>query len=117
MTARHEHTAGRFLIAMLFVAGALQKATDPGAAQSLLAGFGLTPILVWPALGFNLCAAILLIGKIAVRPTSLALAAYCALTSIFHFIPADPWQMSIFVKNWAIAGGLLILASHRENLR
>jgi len=24
---------------------------------------------------------------------------------------ADPWQVTIMVKNWAIAGGLLILAA------
>ena len=41
----------------------------------------------------------------------LALAAYCALTSVFHLVPDDPWQMSIFVKNWAIAGGCLCLAA------
>ena len=41
---------------------------------------------------------------------ALSLAAYCAVTSVFHFIPGDPWQMSIFVKNWAIAGGCLALA-------
>ena len=40
-----------------------------------------------------------------------ALAAYCAVTSLFHFIPDDSWQMTIFVKNWAIAGGLLVLAA------
>lgn len=43
-------------------------------------------------------------------PVALALAAYCAITSLFHFIPADPWQMTIFVKNWAIAGGCLAMA-------
>ncbi|HSF65174.1 MAG TPA: DoxX family protein, partial [Paracoccaceae bacterium] len=47
-----------------------------------------------------------------VRPVALALAGYCAVTSLFHWIPGDPWQMSIFVKNWAIAGGCLILAAH-----
>lgn len=29
----------------------------------------------------------------------------------FHFVPSDPWQMSIMIKNWAIAVGCLILAA------
>ena len=77
--------AGRLLLAMLFVAGAIQKAVAPEGASALLAGFTLPVWLVWPAALF---------------------------TSVFHFIPDDPWQMSIFVKNWAIAGGLLVLSAH-----
>ena len=104
--------AGRLLIAALFVAGAVQKAADPSAAAGLLTGLGLPGVLVWPALVFNAAAALALILGIAVRPVALALAAYCGVTSIFHLIPSDPWQMSIFVKNWAIAGGCLVLAAH-----
>lgn len=106
-----EHRLGRWLIALLFIAGTAQKWTDPGAAESLLAGKGLPEILVWPALLFNALAAVSLIAGLWLRPVALALAFYCLFTSWFHFIPEDGWQMSIFVKNWAIAGGLFILAS------
>ncbi|MFZ5961451.1 DoxX family protein [Thalassococcus sp. BH17M4-6] len=113
MTTRIDDTAlliARALIAALFVAGAVQKAVDPGAAQGLLAGLGLPQVLVWPALVFNALAALALLIGVAVRPVAFALAGYCAATSFFHLIPSDPWQMSIFVKNWAIAGGCLALA-------
>ena len=50
-----------------------------------------------------------LVANWRVPDWALALAAYCAATSAFHFIPGDGWQMSIFVKNWAIAGGCLAL--------
>jgi len=60
------------------------------AVDSLLAAYRWP---VWPALVFDL-------------------GAYCAVTSLFHYIPGDPWQMSIFVKNRAIAGGCLVLAAH-----
>jgi putative oxidoreductase len=39
------------------------------------------------------------------------------MTSWFHLLPDDPWQMSIFVKNRAIAGGLLVLASQPAQSR
>ena len=102
---------GRCLIALLFVGGAVQKAVDPEPAMSLLAGFGLPTELIWPALGFNAVAGVMLVAGWFVRPLALMLGAYCAVTSVFHLIPEEPWQMSIFVKNWAIAGGCLVLAA------
>lgn len=41
MTARAEWIAGQFLLAILFIAGAVLKAVDPVPAQALLAGYGL----------------------------------------------------------------------------
>ena len=105
---------GRILIAALFVAGAVQKALDPEAAEGLLAGFGAPGWLVWPALALNAVLAVGLIWTPTVRVAALVAAGYCAATSVFHFVPGDGWQMSIFVKNWAIAGGLLILAAARK---
>lgn len=103
---------GRVLIALLFVAGAVQKMVDPAPAMALLADRGLPLLLVWPALAFNALVAVALIVGVAVRSVAFAAAVYCGVTSLFHFIPEDPWQMSIFVKNWAIAGGCLVLAAH-----
>ena len=103
---------GRFLIAALFLAGAAQKFTDPAAVEGLLAGQGWPIWLVWPAFAFDLAAGLALVLGTSVRPVAFALACYCGLTSLFHYIPTDPWQMTIFVKNWAMAGGCLVLAAH-----
>lgn len=112
------HLAGRLLIAALFVAGAVQKLLDPAPVQILLATAGLPEALVWPAAAFNAAGALALICGWHLRAWGLALAAYCMVTSYFHLIPADPWQMSIFIKNWAIAGGLLVLAApNRQGTR
>lgn len=103
---------GRCLIAALFLGGAMQKAFEPSPAIALLAAQGWPDWLIWPALIFNLVAGLALLAGVWVTPFASLLAGYCALTSLFHFIPDDPWQMSIFVKNWAIAGGCLVLAAH-----
>jgi putative oxidoreductase len=103
---------GRLLLAMLFVLGALQKLDDPAPAMDLLTARGLPAILIWPALLFNGIAGIALFAGYRTRAFALLAAAYCAATSYFHFLPDDPWQMSIFVKNWTIAGGFLVLAAH-----
>ena len=101
---------GRSLLAVLFIGGAAQKSLDPDQVVGLLTGLHLPGLLVWPALAYNAAAGLALLFGVAVRPVALSLAAYCAVTSVFHFLPDDPWQMTIFVKNWAIAGGCLALA-------
>ena len=103
-------------MAVLFVAGAVQKWTDPHMVVGLLAGFGLPGWLLWPAAAFNAGGALALVTGWRRYETGLLLAAYCGFTSIFHFIPGDGWQMSIFIKNWAIAGGLLVYAGSRRDL-
>jgi putative oxidoreductase len=62
----------------------------------------------------NAALAIALLVGWPLRAAALTAALYCAVTSVFHWVPTDPWQMSIFVKNWAIAGGCLALAAARE---
>lgn len=104
--------AGRILIALLFVGGAMQKVADPGPVSGMIASIGLPGGLVWGVALFNLVAGIALVAGPGVRCWALVLAAYCVATSWFHWqLRADPWQVTIVVKNWAIAGGLLILAA------
>jgi putative oxidoreductase len=94
----------------------VQKTLAPAAAEGLLTGIGLPAWLIWPALALNAALVVGLLWPPSVRPAALVAASYCALTSVFHFLPQDGWQMSIFVKNWAIAGGLLALAAaHRPS--
>ncbi|UOA26603.1 DoxX protein [Pseudosulfitobacter sp. DSM 107133] len=106
--------AGRALLGAFFAAGAAQKTVDPVPAMDLLRGLGLPAVLVWPAMVFNALGAFALWFGTRLGMMAVALAVYCMVTSVFHFRPDDPWQISIFVKNWAIAGGLLALASHPE---
>ena len=104
----------RLLIGALLLGGAVQKAISPGDAGGLLVGLGLPYALVWPALVYDALAGLALWLGIAVRPVAVTAAAYCALTSFFHLnlflTTGNSWQMTIFVKNWAIAGGCLALA-------
>jgi len=108
---------GRLLIAALFLGGAVQKALSPGGTTGLLADWQLPLWLIWPAFGFNALAGLALVFGVQVRAVAVLLALYCGVTSVFHFLPDDPWQMTIFVKNWAIAGGLLVLAGHAARHR
>lgn len=103
---------GRILIAALFLGGFAQKLGDAAPAQALLEARDLPVWLVWPATLYNLVAGVALVLGVLTRPVAASLALYCMLTSVFHLQPDDPWQMTIFVKNWAVAGGCLVLAAH-----
>jgi putative oxidoreductase len=104
--------AGRVLIAVLFLGGAVQKLSDPGPVQGMIADLGLPVSLVWPLALLNLVAAVCLVTGPGIRWWALGLALYCLATSWFHWqLRADPWQVSIMVKNWAVAGGLCVLAA------
>ncbi|MEO7380722.1 MAG: DoxX family protein [Paracoccaceae bacterium] len=103
---------GRILIAVLFVGGAAQKVGDPAPVMQMIASTGLPVWLIWPLAAFDLIAGICLIFGPGVRRWALVLAVYCILTSWFHWqLRADPWQITIMVKNWSTAGGLCILAA------
>ena len=104
--------AGRVLLALLFLGGAAQKWADPAPVMQMIGGVGLPEAMVWPVAVFNLVAGLALILGPKVRVWALILALYCIATSWFHWqLRADPWQVTIVVKNWAVAGGLLVLAA------
>lgn len=103
---------GRLLLAALMLAGTAQKIASPADAQALLALAALPGWLIWPAALFTTIAGIGIALGIATRPLAILAAGYCIVTSYFHYLLGDPWQMTIVVKNWVIAGGYLMLAAH-----
>ena len=103
---------GRLLLASLMIAGTVQKLASPTEAQALLALAALPGWLIWPAALFPTIAGIGIAFGIATRPLAILAAGYCVVTSLFHILMDDPWQITIAFKNWVIAGGYLILAAH-----
>lgn len=103
---------GRLLLAALMVAGTVQKVVDPSGAGALLTLAGLPLWLLWPAGVFTTIAGAGIALGWQTRPLAIAAAGYCVVTSAFHILMDDPWQMTIAFKNWTIAGGYLMLAAH-----
>ncbi|ABD55414.1 DoxX family protein [Jannaschia sp. CCS1] len=103
---------GRLLLASLMLAGTLQKIADPAGAGALLALAELPLWPLWPAGLFTAIAGLGLALGVQTRPLAIVAAGYCIVTSYFHILMDDPWQMTIAFKNWTIAGGYLMLAAH-----
>ena len=105
--------AGRILIAIIFIAAGFGKFVDPATSQGYMAGFGIPTFLLWPAAILELVGGIMLVVGFQTRITALLLAGFSVLSAIiFHSNFSNPAEMISFMKNLAIAGGLLFLIHH-----
>lgn len=103
---------GRLLLAVLFLPAGIQKISGYAGTQGYMEAMGvpgaLLPLVILLEIGGGLA----LITGFKVRWVALALGGFCALSAfIFHYQPEQQMQMIMFMKNIALAGGFLILAS------
>jgi len=101
---------GRLLIAAIFLMSAFGKITAPAATQGYIAAAGLpAPLVAYLiAVAIELGGGALLVVGYQTRFAALALAAFTIAAAFgFHHDFADQNQMIHFLKNVAIAGGLL----------
>lgn len=107
--------AGRILIAAIFLVSGAMKLIAPSATIGYISAMGLPAPLVGYIGSMVLelaCATLLIIGY-RTRFVSWVLAIYCVVTAIiFHHALADQSQMFNFLKNLAMAGGLLAFATN-----
>jgi putative oxidoreductase len=103
--------AARLATAPLFLSAAVDKVQDVPGLESFLAQGGLPSLLAWPTIAFELALGLALLTGFRLRLAAVAGAAFCTTTAIlFHFDLGDWLERTMFLKNLAIAGGLLALA-------
>lgn len=101
---------GRILLAAIFILAGFQKITSYGDTAGWMGSMGvpgaLLPLVIILEIGGGLA---VLLGFMS-RWAALALAVFSVLAAlIFHFNFADQIQSIMFMKNLAIAGGLLLV--------
>ncbi len=102
---------GRIMLALIFILAGVGKISDPAGSIGYMQSVNLPSLLLWPAIGLELLGGIALAIGYKTRLVAFALAGFCLLTAaLFHNNFADQMQMILFLKNIAIAGGLLLLA-------
>lgn len=102
--------AGRIGIAVLFLIGGISKVTNYAGTLGYMESYGVPGLLLPLVIALEIGGAIGLIVGWKTRWWALALAAFTVLTALlFHFDFGDNLQSILFMKNIAIAGGLLIL--------
>ncbi len=101
---------GRVLLAAIFLASGAQKIFTPEQTQQYIASANLPEplILYWVAIAIEIVGGIALVAGVQVRLAALLLTAFTLVAAvIFHTDFADQNQTIHFMKNLAIAGGLL----------
>lgn len=101
----------RILLGVLFVMAGIGKLADVPGFGAFMASGGIPDFLAWPVVLFEILVGLALIVGLATRPAALALGAFCVVSGVlYHYVPADQMQMTMFFKNLALAGGYLALA-------
>lgn len=112
-TERFAAPAGRFFLALIFFMSGLTKITQFEGTQSYMEMMGvpggLLPLVIITEVIFGL--AVILGFK--TRLAALALAGFSVLSAIiFHADFSNQAEMTNFMKNFAIAGGFLMIVAN-----
>ena len=103
--------AARVLLGLLFVVAGLGKLASVEGFAGYMASGGVPAFLAWPVILFEILGGLALIAGFQARAVALALGAFCVASAVlYHFNPADQMQMTMFLKNLALAGGYMALA-------
>jgi len=101
---------GRLLLAAIFLVSAFGKLTAPGPTQGFIASVGLPmPVLSYlAAVIIELGGGLMLLIGYRTRLAATVLAAFSVISAlVFHHALGDQNQLFHFLKNMAMAGGLV----------
>ena len=110
---------GRIFISFLFLVEAVRKFLDPDMSMMYMSDHGVPEFLFYPSLVFELILPLFLIAGYYTKIVASLLALFVlTVTFIFHGhnIFADSLQLTIFLKNLAIFGGLLVIIASKPQI-
>lgn len=102
---------GRIMMALIFILAGLGKIQDPAGTTGYMQSVGLPGILLWPTIALELLGGLALAVGFKTSYVAFALAIFSVVAAaVFHRNLGDEMQMIMFLKDIAMAGGLLLLA-------
>ena len=110
---------GRIFISALFLIEAVRKFFNPDMSLMYMSDHGVPEFLFYPSIAFEIIIPLLLIVGYKTRIAASLLAVFVlTVTLIFHshHIIDDSMQLTIFLKNLAIIGGLLLIISNKPQI-
>ena len=111
--------SGRIFISILFLIEAVKKFFNPDESMMYMSDHGVPEFLFYPSIAFEIIIPLLLIVGYKTRIAASLLAVFVlTVTLIFHshHIIDDSMQLTIFLKNLAIIGGLLLIISNKPQI-
>ena len=110
---------GRIFISALFLIEAVRKFFNPDMSMIYMSDHGVPEFLFYPSIAFEIIIPLLLIVGYKTRIAASLLTVFVlTVTLIFHshHIIDDGMQLTIFLKNLAIIGGLLLIISNKSQI-
>ena len=109
--------AGRLLISIIFLMAGISKITGYAGTQAYLESAGVPGLLLPLVIGLEILGAVALMIGYRTRLAALLLAGFTVVSALlFHNMFVDSSQTIMFMKNLAIAGGLLLLVANGPGL-
>tara|TARA_B100000674_G_C37622253_1_gene814878 strand:- start:143 stop:511 length:369 start_codon:yes stop_codon:yes gene_type:complete len=101
---------GRIFVSGIFLLSGFNKINNYEGTINWMSGYGLPDFLLIPAIFLEIIAPIMIIIGYKTKIAAGALSIFCIATAlIFHNNFEDQMQIIAFMKNLALAGGLLFL--------
>jgi putative oxidoreductase len=102
--------AGRILLGHIFLLAGINKISAYEGTAGYMEAMGVPGMLLPLVILLEIAGGLALIIGFRARWAAIALAGFTALAAIlFHADFSDQTQMILFMKNWAITGGLLLV--------
>lgn len=104
---------GRIFLAQIFLLSGINKITSYQASAEYMASGGVPGALLPAVIALEILASLAIIIGFRTKWAAWALAAFTLVAALlYHMDFGNQMQMIQFMKNIAIAGGLLVLAEH-----
>jgi putative oxidoreductase len=104
---------GRLLLVFMFFLSGVGKIAGYAGTQAYMVSQGVPGFLLPLVIVLEIAAPLAILAGWETRLVAAALAVFSVLAAVlFHFDPADQAQMISLQKNFAIAGGFLLLVVH-----
>ena len=108
---------GRIFLSTLFLFEGVKKFFYQDETIEYMENFGVPELLFYPSLFFEIIIPILLIIGFKTRIVALLMFLFTITVSIiFHTDFDNQMQIILFLKNFSIAGGFLIIASYEAKI-
>jgi len=102
----------RLMLALIFILAGIGKIMDPAGTAVYMQAMGVSSMLLWPTVALEILGGIAIAIGYKTPLAAIALALFSiAAAVLFHSNFGDKMQMILFMKNIAMAGGLLLLAA------
>ena len=109
---------GRALLALLFILAGIAKIAGPQPFLDHMAAHHIPSVLLPPVIALELGAGVALLVGWQLPWSAGALALFCLATAlVFHLDLADKAERTLFIKDLALAGALMVIAAGAVQFR